>query len=82
MKNILICDMIYIVRSDVVNQCTNVKVERFNKNKSVLFKNLNLVFVYAFIFIFGMIIVFVVTSYLNYKVKEFTESSIAIASNN
>lgn len=65
-----------------MNPGTNVKVEESNKKGSVLFKNLDLAFVYVFIFIFGMIIIFVMTSYLNNKVKEFTESSIAIASNN
>lgn len=47
------------------------------KKQSIWFKKLDLAFVYLFIFIFGIIIVFIMTSYLNNKVKEFTENSIA-----
>ncbi len=60
---------------------TTVNVDEPKKKESILFKKLDLAFVYVFIFIFGMIIVFVMTSYLNNKVKEFTETSIASASN-
>ena len=42
-----------------------------NKKTSFLFKKLNLVFVYFCIFIVGLVIVFIMTSYLNNKVKEF-----------
>lgn len=60
---------------------TAINVADPKKKGSVLFKKLDLVFVYIFIFVFGMIIVFAMTSYLNNKVKEFTETSIAAASN-
>lgn len=49
---------------------TTVNVDEPKKKESILFKKLDLAFVYVFIFIFGMIIVFVMTSYLNNKVKE------------
>ncbi len=41
------------------------------KKESILYKKLNLAFVYIFIFLIGMLIVFFMTSYLNNKVKEF-----------
>ena len=41
-----------------------------------LFKKLDLAFVYIFIFLVGVAIVLSMTSYLNKKVKEFSESSV------
>ena len=41
------------------------------KKESILYKKLNLAFVYIFIFLIGMLLVFFMTSYLNNKVKEF-----------
>ena len=41
------------------------------KKESILYKKLNLAFVYIFIFLIGMLIVFFMTSYLKNKVKEF-----------
>lgn len=43
------------------------------KKQSIWFKELDLVFVYLVIFVVGIIIVLSMTSYLNNKVKEFTE---------
>lgn len=48
------------------------------KKESFLFKELNLVFVYIFIFLVGIIIVLFMTSYLNSKVKEFSEEAVAM----
>ena len=48
-----------------------------DKEKSVLFKKLDVAFVYLFIFLVGVAIVLGMTSYLNNKVKEFSENSIA-----
>ena len=47
------------------------------KKNSVLFKNLDIVFVYLFIFLVGIAIVLGMASYLNNKVKEFSNNSIA-----
>ena len=47
------------------------------KKDSVLFKNLDIVFVYLFIFLVGIAIVLGMVSYLNNKVKEFSDNSIA-----
>ena len=47
------------------------------KKESGLFKKLDVAFVYLFIFLVGIAIVLGMTSYLNSKVKEFSESSIA-----
>lgn len=53
-----------------------------NENKgSVLFKKLDLAFVYLFIFLVGIAIVLIMTTYLNNKVKEFTDESLAVAMN-
>ena len=49
------------------------------KKKSILFKNLDTVFVYLFIFLVGIAIVLGMTSYLNNKVREFSNNSIAYA---
>lgn len=51
------------------------------KKESILFKKLDLAFVYLFIFIVGLAIVLIMTSYLNNKVKEFTEESITVNQN-
>lgn len=45
------------------------------EKNSILFKKLDLVFVYIVIFLVGMAIVFGMTTYLNSKVKEFTDLS-------
>lgn len=47
------------------------------KKKSVLFKELDLIFVYTFIFFVGIAIVLVMTSYLNSKVKEFNHEIVS-----
>lgn len=47
------------------------------KKESTLFKKLDIAFVYLFIFLVGVAIVLAMTSYLNNKVKEFGESSVA-----
>lgn len=47
--------------------------------ESVLFKKLDLAFVYLFIFLVGIAIVLAMTSFLNNKVKEFNEEAIAMA---
>ena len=49
------------------------------KEKSILFKKLDIVFVYLFVFLVGIAVVFAMTSYLNNKVKEFGDDAIAIA---
>ena len=48
------------------------------KKESILFKKLDLAFVYLFIFIVGIAIVLIMTSYINNKVKEFSEEAVAI----
>lgn len=47
------------------------------KKESVLFKDLDLAFVYIFIFLAGLGIVLFMTNYLNNKVQEFTDGSVA-----
>lgn len=42
----------------------------FEKKESILFKKLDLAFVYLFIFIVGIIIIFIMISYINNQVKE------------
>lgn len=54
-------------------------MENIEKKESVLFKKLDLAFVYLFVFLVGIAIVLGMTSYLNNKVKEFNEDSIASA---
>ena len=44
-----------------------------DKKESILFKKLDIAFVYLFIFLVGIAIMFAMTTYLNSKVKEFTE---------
>ena len=54
-------------------------IENTEKKGSILFKKLDLAFVYLFVFLTGIAIVLMMTSYLNNKVKEFNEETIAIA---
>jgi len=49
-----------------------------DKKENILFKKLDLAFVYLFVFLVGIAIVLMMTSYLNSKVKEFTEDSVAV----
>lgn len=51
-----------------------------DKKKLFLFKRLDLAFVYLFIFLVGIAIILAMTSYLNNKVKEFTEDSLIATS--
>ena len=53
-------------------------MDNFEKKESVLFKKMDLAFVYLFIFFVGIAIVLIMTSYLNNKVKEFNEESMGI----
>ena len=48
------------------------------KKKGILFKRMDLIFVYLFIFLVGIAVVLAMTSFLNNKVKEFNED-LAIA---
>lgn len=54
-------------------------MENTEKKGAVLFKKLDLAFVYLFVFLVGVAIVLMMTSYLNNKVKEFNEEALAIA---
>lgn len=42
--------------------------------KSILFKDMNLIFVYVVIFIFGLVTVFIMTNVINGKVEEINNS--------
>ena len=53
-------------------------MEQVKEKKNILFRNLDLAFVYLFIFLVGIAIVLLMTTYLNNKVKEFTTDSLAI----
>ena len=53
-------------------------MDNMEKKESVLFKKLDLVFVYLIIFVVGIAIVLMMTSYLNDKVKEFSDEATAI----
>ena len=53
-------------------------MENTEKKESILFKKLDLAFVYVFIFLVGIAIVLAMTSYLNNKVKEFNEETLAM----
>ena len=53
-------------------------MDNIEKKESVLFKKLDLVFVYLIIFVVGIAIVLMMTSYLNDKVKEFSDEATAI----
>ncbi|MBR6690642.1 MAG: hypothetical protein IKL65_04865 [Bacilli bacterium] len=57
-------------------------MDNFDKKENILFKKLDLVFVYLFIFLVGIAIVLMMTSYLNNRVKEFNEETIAITQQN
>ena len=46
------------------------------KKESILFKDMNLLFVYTVIFIFGLVTVFIMTSIINGKVEEINDSMI------
>lgn len=46
------------------------------RKENVLLKKLDLAFVYIFIFLVGIAIVLSMTSYLNNKVKEFSDGSV------
>ena len=52
------------------------------KKQSILFKELDVAFVYLFILLVGIAIVLGMTSYINAKVKEFSDDSIAYSVNN
>ena len=54
-------------------------MENNEQKGNVLFKKLDLVFVYLFVFLVGVAIVLGMTSFLNDKVKEFNEEAVAIA---
>lgn len=51
------------------------------KEESIWNKKLNLAFVYLFIFLCGAMIVLAMTTYINDKVSEFTETSLPSDSN-
>ena len=51
------------------------------KKESILFKKLDLAFVYLIIFIFGMAIMFFMTAYINNKVQEFNAETIPVSDN-
>lgn len=57
-------------------------MENSEKKESFLLKKLDLAFVYLFVFLVGIAIVLGMTSYLNNKVKEFNENSIALTTQN
>lgn len=48
------------------------------KKDNILYKELNLVFVYAFIFLVGIGIVLFMTNYINNEIKELNSNTIAI----
>ena len=47
------------------------------KKESILFKDMNLLFVYVVIFIFGLVTVFIMTSVINGKVEEINNSMLS-----
>lgn len=51
------------------------------EKESVLFKKLDLAFVYGIIFVVGVIIVLIMTSYINDKVQEFTSGAVSTTQN-
>ena len=51
------------------------------EKESLLFKKLDLAFVYLTIFIIGIAIVFIMTSYINNKVQEFSSETITVSEN-
>ena len=54
-----------------------MNTETGEKKNSILFKKLDLVFVYSFIFFIGIAIVLMMTTYLNNKVKEFNQEIVS-----
>jgi len=53
-------------------------MENNEQKGNILFKKLDLAFVYLFVFLVGVAIVLAMTSFLNDKVKEFTDDAIAL----
>lgn len=53
-------------------------MEELKKKESLWFKKIDLAFVYLFVFLAGIAIVMIMTSYLNNKVKEFNEETMGI----
>ncbi len=53
-------------------------MENNEQKGNVLFKKLDLAFVYLFVFLVGVAIILAMTSFLNDKVKEFTEDAIVM----
>ena len=53
-------------------------MENNEQKGNVLFKKLDLAFVYLFVFLVGVAIILAMTSFLNDKVKEFTEDAIVV----
>lgn len=51
------------------------------EKESMLFKKLDLAFVYLVIFGVGIAIVFIMTAYINNKVQEFTGDAITVSEN-
>ena len=49
------------------------------KKESIWFRKLDVAFVYLIIFAVGIVIVLTMTSYINNKVKELSENSIAFS---
>lgn len=43
------------------------------KKQSIWFREVNVIFVYAVIFLVGLLIVFLMTNYINSKVEEFDQ---------
>ena len=60
-----------------MNSENNTNTGMVEKKDSILFKELDLAFVYIFIFLVGVGIVFFVTNYLNSKVEQFSQESFA-----
>lgn len=54
-------------------------MENHEEKGNVLFKKLDLAFVYLFVFLVGIAIVLAMTSFLNNKVQEFKEDAIAMS---
>ena len=52
------------------------------EKQNVWRRNLNLAFVYVIILIFGLVVVFTMTTVLNAKVKEINESTYKVAQRN
>ena len=60
-----------------MNTEENASANTDKKKGSILFKDLDLAFVYIFIFLVGVGIVLLVTNYLDGKVHEFANESLA-----